>query len=291
MKPPKAGAPGRRIVLGSGLPDSGSGVHESRQSRRPQIPRTCGTLRIHLAGVLRDSGGMSDKELREQLAGVVVEALELGSRKEDATVGDLFAAFAIEVPELPHGAPRGDRKGIVRLRRSAAAALADAAPSAGALLSEVIRYGGRFVAMVDDVYRRLARHAATTTGTSEVFSVQRDEVDTGSLTLSPAFLQQVRALERRLREYDVGRIDAEALANFVRWDNGECFGTWPLGARSGVRLPDAVLLLPWLREAAGERGPGADTVTQAVDGALAAAAPLMEAAERLVGAHMASTLR
>jgi hypothetical protein len=69
--------------------------------------------------------------------------------------------------------------------------------------------------MVDEVYARLSRHAATTTGTSASFRLDRRGVSEG-LTISPAFIEQIHLLERRLSSLEIGRINADALGSFLR---------------------------------------------------------------------------
>lgn len=109
---------------------------------------------------------MTDQELRHELAALIVEALEVGSGKHERDVIDeIFAAFGINFRDLAAPFPSSMPGFTGLLRKRASARLADAAPSGAALINELARCGGRFVAMLDEVYSRLARHAATVTAT------------------------------------------------------------------------------------------------------------------------------
>lgn len=143
-------------------------------------------------------------------------------------------------------------------------------------MNAIIRSGSRFLAMVEEIYARLAAEATTTAGTSETFRLQRAGLNEEGLTISPAFIEQVRRLRRAMSAIQVGRIDDALLDRFLSWDNGGLYGRWPLGQDDGLRLADAVLHLAWLPD-----GP-------AVRVARAAAERLVAAAEQLVRAHVAN---
>lgn len=231
---------------------------------------------------------MSDKETRRRLASLIVEALEVGTGKSERDViDDLFALFGLDFAALDR---KLTQRSTALLRASAAEQLADAAPTTAVLLNAVVRCGGRFVAMVEDIYQRLERHAATTTGTSEAFRLRRAGVDEDQLTISPAFLEQVRRLTRRLTTIEVGRIDVLAVGSFVGWDGGELYGRWPPDAANGDRLADHILSLGWIASAvAGHATSSAvrAAATEAVDAATRAAERVVSAAEWLVRAHLA----
>jgi hypothetical protein len=182
-------------------------------------------------------------DLRHRLAALIVEALQVGSRKHEGDViGELFAAFGIDFGELNALFPAATPGRETALREESARRLAEATPSAAALLNAVMRCGGRFVAMVDEVYARLARHAATTTGTSETFRLERRDVAEEHLTLSPAFVEEARRLAQRLSTIPIGLVDEKAVDSFILSDNGEFYGRWPLDVsdetKVSIRLPN-----------------------------------------------------
>ncbi|WP_410575203.1 hypothetical protein [Amycolatopsis sp. cmx-4-61] len=233
---------------------------------------------------------MSDEANRRNLAALVVEALEVGTGKNERDViDDLFAAFGLNFAALDRSISRQTRDRTEAVREAAARQLAGAAPTAGALLNEVVRCGGRFVAMIDDVYRHLARHATTTTGTNDTFRFQRADVDEDQLVISPEFIERIRKLERQLTAVEFGRIDHAALQSFVGNDNGEFYGTWPLRPEGGIRLLDGLLALAWVGPEISARAAGS-AAWEAAAGASAAAAAagerLVTVAQWLVRAHM-----
>ncbi|MDS0134719.1 MULTISPECIES: vWA domain-containing protein [unclassified Amycolatopsis] len=200
---------------------------------------------------------MSDAEIRMNLATLVVDALELGTGKNERDViDDLFAAFGLEFATLDKSFPRQTPRRASALRTAAAEQLAGAAPTAGALLNEVVRCGGRFVAMVDEIYRYLAAYSATTTGTSDTFHLQRGDVDEEQLVISPEFIEQVRSLEQRLTTLEIGLIDHDALQRFTVADNGAFYGSWPIRSNDGIRLLDGLLALAWIRPEIDSRATG-----------------------------------
>lgn len=234
-----------------------------------------------------DSRAMGDDELRRRLAVLVVNALELGTKKREPVLDDIFAAFGVEVPTASPGVARWGSSQAPELRESAAEVLYEAVPTAAALLNELLRRGGDFVTIVDEVYALLAQHVSTTTGTSESFRLQRDEVTKDGITLSPAFLEELRSLVRQLHRIGVGRLREDLIGEFLGWDNGELYGHWPLGESDGRRLGDEVLSLQWLPEVlAGRRLTENEAVRTALGEAREAAEALVAAANRLVTGHM-----
>ncbi len=234
---------------------------------------------------------MTDNDLLHSLAELIVEALEVGTGKHEPDVIDeIFKAFGVSFSDIVSAVPASMPGRAERLRKRAADRLADAAPTPEALISEVVRCGGRFIAMLDEVYRRLARHAATETGTAETFRLQRAGVDEERLTISEAFIERVRDIERVLRTVEIGKVDEAAIGSFMGWDGGELYGTWPVQTAAAGRLADAVLNLTWitplvsqdasLSAARAELGP-------AFDAARASAGRLVAAAEQLVRAYVA----
>ncbi|MFI7547456.1 hypothetical protein [Actinoplanes sp. NPDC049599] len=223
-------------------------------------------------------------DLRHRLAALIVEALQVGSRKHEGDViGELFAAFGIDFGELNALFPAATPGRETALREESARRLAEATPSAAALLNAVMRCGGRFVAMVDEVYARLARHAATTTGTSETFRLERRDVAEEHLTLSPAFVEEARRLAKRLSTIPIGLVDEKAVDSFILSDNGEFYGRWPLGVsdetKGSIRLPDDVLHLAWIQPAVAD---GLADVIATVQSTVAAADRLITAAAQLL---------
>lgn len=199
-------------------------------------------------GVL-DTGSGASEDLRVRLARLIVDALEVGTGKRERDVIDeLFEAFGLDFAALDQKvSPRtADRARVLRAR--AAGELARAAPGAAALLQEVLRRGSRFVAMLDEVYARLARHGVTTLVAADVFRVGREEVRI-DLTISEAFLERVRELRQAVQRVVIGAMDESAVGDFVGMDNGECYGRWPLNDYdTGFRLADAVHHLGWISE-------------------------------------------
>jgi hypothetical protein len=177
------------------------------------------------------------------------------------------------------------------LREALAGALADKAGTASRLMTEVARCGGRFLAMVEEIYAFLATHRATASGTSEEFRFRKDGVQL-DLPISPAFIERVKILERTLQEIEIGTIDEHALARFLGVDNGEFYGTWPIDSDRNsasvlVSLPRAVSQLARLRmEPDRHLAPrGRSRFHEALAAAMAAAERLVARAERLVMAH------
>jgi hypothetical protein len=223
---------------------------------------------------------MPDEELRRRLADLIVNALEVGAGKGESVIVEIFATFNVDFEALEAAHPVGSVDRARTLRQVAAERLAHAAPTASALVNELVRCGGRFVDMVQEVFGRLARQVTTTSGTSETFRLHRGGVDEEALTISPAFIEQVRRLELSLGAVQVGRTDEGAIRNFLLWDNGELYGTWPRGSDDGRRLPDAVLQLAWAASGT------TDDSDDAVLAARAAAERLIAAAEQVLRAHI-----
>jgi hypothetical protein len=225
---------------------------------------------------------MSDTEARERLARLIVDALEVGTGKnEQDVIEDLFDSFGLDFATLDRQFPRRGfaQQRTTLLREAAAEQLAGAAPTTAVLLNGVVRLGGRFVSMVEEIYQRLARHTATTTGTSEVFRLRRSDVDESPPTISPAFLEQVRRLTSTLTRIEIGRIDVTAVQSFVGWDNGGLYGTWPPRDGSGNRLADHILALGWIAPAVADQGTSSAMWAEATDAVVTAT----RAAERVIG--------
>ena len=223
---------------------------------------------------------MADEELRLRLAELIVEALEVGSGKHERDVTDeIFDSFGLEFQHISDQFPARLLRRAEQLRRSAARDLAAAAPTADDLLNEVVRVGGRFIAMLDAVYARLTKHAATVGGgNAETFRFRRGGIDEDQLTISPEFIERVRQLERSVRRIETGWIDEEAILRFLSWDNGPFYGTWPLGQASRQRLAAWVIGMDHAGSVAGQRALGAEET---------AAVNLVTAAERVVRARIA----
>ena len=189
-------------------------------------------------GARRSSSGMATDDITHRLADLVTGALELGSGKYERDVADdLFRGFGLDLVELEKNLPRQNRQAA--FRHQAAVALADAAATPGALMTEFVRCGGRFVAMVEEIYSLLADHASTSTGAAERFRLRRDDLDV-DITISPAFIEHLLELQTIIRRIAVGRIDYAALHEFVIVDNGAFYGRWPLNT-GDLRLLDAAL--------------------------------------------------
>ncbi len=232
---------------------------------------------------------------RLRLANLLVEGLELGSGKFEVDVGnELFAAFGLDLNEIDRSVAASTRDRASVLREQAANALAAAVPSTAALLNALVRVGGRFVLMVEEIYELLAHCAVSTAGTNEVFTISRGELDEDGLSISPAFVEQVRHVESRLVSQTTGRADIRRLNSLVGLDNGVPYGSWPLegdkSKRKRFRLTAAVLQVPrmaelWARRAREDGG----WLAAAAAGkeATRASEVFIAAAERVVAAHAA----
>lgn len=237
-------------------------------------------------------GYMSDDELRARLATLFLEAFEIGSGKQEWDVVDeVFCAFGLNWSELDARFPQALPQRAKLLREYAATQLARAAATAPELLNEVVRCGGRFVAMLEAIYARLARHSASTRGTAESFRLERTGVDESQLTISAAFIEQVHHIMERAHPTPVGVMDESALAIFTRWDNGVSYGQWPIsGSEPGIRLVHALLDLSWLGEALGQKAsldPAWEAVACLWSQAHRAGESLVTAAEELIRSHVA----
>lgn len=207
-------------------------------------------------------------ETSARLARRVVEALELDTPKREWDVTDeLFAGFGVAAPERGTAPPE-------QYLDEAAALLAAAVDRPADLLNAFLRIGGRFLGMLDEVYVFLARHLVTVERADETVRVRRDEVDADVITISPAFLEEVRRLERRVGALLVGHVDHAGVRDLTVADNGEFYGDW-----RGVPLLDGILHLAWLRD-----DPRADP--DRVARASAAADRVVRAAEALVRGYL-----
>jgi hypothetical protein len=235
---------------------------------------------------------MSDEDLRYTFASLIVDALEMDTGKQERDVIDeLFDSFGINFAEIDSQVDRHIPDRTKHLREQAAGRLAAAAPTAAALLNEFVRLGDKFIAMVNEIYDRLARHAATESGTSATFRFKRGLVDEDQLQISPKFIERLRRLRELLRTVDIGKIDAAAIQSLLTWDDGEFYGRWPLKDYSNDnRLPDAVLHLNWIPQIV-ERRMSQDAawagLTPAIDAARDSAERLVAAGEQLVRSHIA----
>ena len=235
-----------------------------------------------------DAGPGIPADFGRRLARLVVDALEVGTGKRERDVIDeLFEAFGLDFAALDRRVPPQtiDRTAVLRAR--AADELARAAPGAAALLEEVLKRGSRFVSMLDDVYARLAKHDVTTLVAAKVFRVGRDEVKI-DLNISKAFLEQVRELQQVLEKMTIGAMDETAVRHLVGFDNGECYGRWPLNSYdTGFRLADAVHHLGWISERlSAESRSGFAGLTAALAETNRAADRLCSIAEGLVHSHV-----
>jgi hypothetical protein len=233
-------------------------------------------------------GAELPEELALRLARLIVDALEVGTGKRERDVIDeLFEGFGLDFGSLDRLVPlqTADRTSV--LRDQAAKVLAGAAPSATALLGEILKKGSRFIAMVDEVYARLAKHGATTLVAAEVFRVGREEIKV-DLNISQAFLEEVREVRRGLEQIAIGAMDEEAVRDFIGFDNAECYGVWPLRDHAtGFRLADAVHHLGWVSQRLSAEDRAAFTgIAAALAEANRAADRMCSIAEGLVHSHV-----
>lgn len=235
-----------------------------------------------------DGGDGAQVDLGLRLARLVVEALEVGSGKRERDVIDeLFEAFGLDFASLERQVPPRTKDRVKVLQARAADELARAAPGVAALLQEVLKRGSRFVAMLDEVYWRLAKHHATALVAAEVVRIGREEVRI-DLNISEAFIEQVRERQRVLERIATGAVDERSVRSFVNMDNGGCYGRWPLGDYdNGFPLAEAIHHLGWISERVrAETQAGFTGLSTAVDEANRAADRLCSVAERLVHAHV-----
>jgi hypothetical protein len=220
---------------------------------------------------------MTDRELRADLAKLIVKALGVGTGKHETSVireifDSLNAAYPHSGGRFPANLLKGGRPDPERVAR----ALAAAAPTAEVLLNELVRVGGRFMAMVQEVYDLLSRHAVTIGGNqaAEKFRFERGGIDETRLIISPAFIERWRHVCESVQQVELGWIDEDALRSFVGWD-GAFYGRGPVESVDFDRLAGWVLAM--------NRNisllPGADT---------RAAEQLIGAAEELVRVRIAS---
>jgi hypothetical protein len=236
---------------------------------------------------------MTDADDRHRLAVVVVDGLELGAGKGEWNVtAELFATFKLDLKKLQTdvhkslGKAASVEKRRVALREAAAQALAASVSDATTLVNELVRRGGQLVALVENVYRFLAGHTATTDAASETFQVRRDDLDV-DLTISEAFVEELRRVVRAPAAVEIGQIDEAMVRDFLRWDNG-FYGSWPVGATHGVRLADGLLHLAWLVPAVREHPVvGVRSLLPSVERAAQAAERLVAGAQRVVDAYIA----
>ncbi|GAA1875202.1 hypothetical protein GCM10009715_22380 [Paeniglutamicibacter psychrophenolicus] len=234
---------------------------------------------------------MTDQDLRNRLAELLLQGLEVGTGKhEEGVVDEVFRAFGLNWNDIDAAVSPKKLNRAEVLQKSAAAQLAKAAPSAEDLLNAVVRCGGRFVSMLDEVFTRLAQHSTSTSGTSDTFRLKRSGVDESSLTISPGFLERVHHLMEVLQHIPVGVMDEQALKSFTRWDNGVSYGRWPINDDHDDRLVNAVLDLAWVGPLVRQRAEADPGWTPALilwNQAHEAAALLTNAAEGLVRSHAA----
>jgi hypothetical protein len=206
---------------------------------------------------------VTDEELRHKLAKLIVNALGIGTGKQEhSVIREIFEKLDAPVPARSRGAMR------------IAEDLEKAAPTADALINVVVAVGGRFIDMVNEVYMRLAQHAATIGGdhAPKKFRFERGGINEQRLTISAAFIEQCRQLKQVMQRRETGYIREGAIHSFLLWDD-DFYGQWPLEGPGGERLAAWVLALnPQVRAL-----PGPDEE---------AALTLVTAAERLVGAHI-----
>lgn len=192
---------------------------------------------------------MDDLTLRLRLATVFVEALEVGSGKQESDlVAEFCQEFGVDFVRLERRFPPGCPNRASLLRADVAKQLADQAPTASSLFNAVARLGGRYIAMVEETYALLRNHTATTDGTSETFRFTRGDIDEATLTISPAFLEQIRRLGRVSTSILIGRIDEASLLRFIAPDSGELYGQWPVrsSSREATRVAEDLLQLRWV---------------------------------------------
>ena len=225
-----------------------------------------------------------------RLAELIVSALGVGiGKREHDVIDEIFRMFRIDFDELDRSVPVNTRNRAVVLRAVTAPILASAAGSPVVLINSFIRCGGRFITMVDEVYRRLAMHTATTAGTSQEFRIERSGVDESQLTISAAMIEEVRRLAQQFVELTTGRFQQHELLRFCISDGGQFFGRWPIDG-DGLLL-DSILHLPWVRDtwlASHDEGPLKAQLVEALSTAMAAGDALTTTAESLVSSYMAS---
>lgn len=236
-----------------------------------------------------DGSGNPPHRLLPRLADLLVEALELGSGKHepDELVAEIFRPFGIDFYHLATQYRRARP-----LRQEAAKRLTEEAPSAEELINEVVRCGGRFVDMVQDVYRRLARHAVTAGGKeSDNFRLQRAGVNNDELVISEAFIERVRSLQSRLRSIAIGALREADVRSLINADGGRLYGGWPIRSINGRRhLADEIVTIAQIAATARDRvasSPARQERVTLIDRAQKSADRLVTAAENLLRSHIA----
>jgi len=233
-----------------------------------------------------------------RLASLFVDTFEIGTRKAEQDVGDDICrrfGIALDEVEMRHRSLwrttlTDSQRG--RLRRDVASLLADRASSPAALMNAVAKAGAKFLEMVNEVYRLLSQHAATSQRPAEQFRFRARDVDL-DLVLSSAFVERVRRLYKSVVQVETGTIDEEKLRGLLGID-GDFYGHWPVQqnthrlAEGSRNLARAITFLAWLRDELDHRGNDFDVARQELRETFAAAERFVDQAMFLVQAHVES---
>ena len=198
---------------------------------------------------------MTEDSEVQRLARLFVDNFEVGNRKAESDIADAVCArFGIDLSSIEQHVRRehlGRARARERLRSQLAQLLSERAGSAAELLSVVARSGASFLQMIDEIYSFLSGFRSTTTGPSDEFRFRVDDMDLG-ISLSPAFLELVRKLQRSTIWTELGTINDNLLGAFLGVD-GDFYGRWPLDLEPGRNPTDCrnlareMTYLGWLR--------------------------------------------
>lgn len=182
---------------------------------------------------------------RQRLAELIVDVLEVGSRKVDRLAADFLAAFDIDLDAIVDSQHDYSEQAKVATRSQLVAELVDRGPDVQALVETFLRCGAAVIDMVDGIYSLLAAHAATVGERSESFVVRPDaDIE---LTISPAFVEELRTMVRQFEPFELGVADAELLSGLVGMDGGESYGGWPPTEDERIPLLHKIMILGPMR--------------------------------------------
>lgn len=220
---------------------------------------------------------------RHRFAELIVDVLEVGSRKADRLAGEFFAAFDIDVDAIVESQPDYSDQARQSTRSLLVDELIDRSSDLQTLVEPFLRCGAAVIEMVEGIYSLLASHPVTVGEPAESFIV-RPDIDI-ELTISPAFVEELRTVIRTVEPFELGVIDAQLLGRLVMMDSGESYGRWPPADDAGVPLLHQIMILAPLRArlaTRAEEAPAFAAAVEAGEAAQRAANQLVRRLERIL---------
>ena len=213
---------------------------------------------------------------RRRVAVLIVDVLMIGARNVDRLAGEFCAAFGIDLATMIDS-QRGFSPEVQKATCDAVVAqLLNNAPDVRSMFEAFARHGGAVIDMVEGIYTLLAKHAATVGEPAKKFTV-RLGADL-ELTISPAFIEQVRSVVERFLPIELGTVDGQLLYQLVRYDDGESYGSWPPESEDGRPLLHQIMALRPFRAHLAQRA----ATAPAFAAAIAEGEATQSAADRLV---------